>query len=237
MVFEDLGRISFEDALSVQTDTVARIASAEQQETIYLLEHPNVLTLGRAGRAENVLARKDWHGKRIDLVRTGRGGDVTYHGPGQLVGYPHLDLRTRGRDLGRYLRDLEETLIQTGAHFGVGAFRREGLTGVWTGKGKLASIGVGVRRWVTMHGFALNVNNDLRYFDLIHPCGIQNCPVTSLQELLGASLGLDKIKQVYEQKFRSVFDSKTGLGETRLHNAKVDGGRREKRCVDVRSGS
>ncbi len=205
MIFDDLGLISFSDALAVQADSMARIAANEQQETVYLLEHPSVFTVGRGGQLENVLTRRDWEGNSIELVRTSRGGDVTYHGPGQLVGYPHLDLRQRGRDVGRYLRDLEETLIRVGAHFGVTAFRRESLTGVWTRKGKLASIGVGVRRWITMHGFALNVNNDLRYFELIRPCGIPDCPMTSFKALLGGSLELDEVKEVYEREFRSVF--------------------------------
>ena len=205
MFFDDLGLIPFRDALAAQTDSVSRIAASEQQETVYLLEHPSVFTLGRAGQAENVLTKRDWEGRSLELLRTSRGGDVTYHGPGQLVGYPHLDLRQRGRDVGRYLRDLEETLIRTGAHFGVIAFRRKGLTGVWTHKGKLASIGVGVRRWITMHGFALNVNNDLRYFELIRPCGIPDCPVTSFKDLLGVSLELGEVKEVYEREFRSVF--------------------------------
>ena len=205
MIFDDLGLISFPDALATQAESMSRIAAGEQQETVYLLEHPSVFTLGRAGQPANVLTRKDWEGNSIELVRTSRGGDVTYHGPGQLVGYPHLDLRQRGRDVGRYLRDLEETLIRTGALFGVKAFRRKGLTGVWTQKGKLASIGVGVRRWITMHGFALNVNTDLRYFELIRPCGIPDCPVTSMKDLLGVSLELGEVKEVYEREFRSVF--------------------------------
>ncbi len=230
MIFDDLGLIPFSEALAVQADSLDRIAAHEQQETVYLLEHPSVFTMGRGGQLENVLTRRDWEGNSIELVRTSRGGDVTYHGPGQLVGYLHLDLRQRGRDVGQYLRDLEETLIRAGAHFGVTAFRRKGLTGVWTRKGKLASIGVGVRRWITMHGFALNVNNDLRYFELIRPCGIPDCPVTSFKDLLGVSLELDEVKEVYEREFRSVFVARDPWPlQVRDDDRRIE----DERCVDV----
>lgn len=181
------------------------IASGRQPETVFLLEHPHVFTIGRTGDNANLLASRDWRGDPIELVRINRGGDVTYHGPGQLVGYPVLDLRTRGRDVHRYLRDLEEVLIRTAADFGVRAHRREGLTGVWTDGGKLASIGVGVRRWITMHGFALNVRPDLRYFQLIHPCGIQDCPVTSLSELLDRPVQLSEAIPACRRRLREVF--------------------------------
>ena len=163
--------------------------------------------MGRAGKSENVISREDHTGKSIELVQTNRGGDVTYHGPGQLVGYPHLDLRERGRDVHRFLRDLEKSLIQTVAHFGVASFVKPGLTGVWTGTGKLASIGIGVSRWITKHGFALNVNTDLSYFELIHPCGILNCPVTSLSDLLGGPVDLREVKRVFQCSFEEVFES------------------------------
>ena len=206
MRFIDLGLISFQEGLRYQEKALQATLHRRQPETVYLLEHPHVFTMGRAGESENVLGREDHTGKSIELVQTNRGGDVTYHGPGQLVGYPHLDLRERGRDVHRFLRDLEKSLIQTVAHFGVAAFVKPGLTGVWTCTGKLASIGISVSRWITKHGFALNVNTDLSYFELIHPCGILNCPVTSLSDLLGGPVDLDEVKRVFQCSFEEVFE-------------------------------
>ncbi len=205
MLFVDLGALSFSEALARQEETVCQIAEFRRSETVYLLEHPHVFTVGRTGQAENLLTRRDWNGNAIELVRTNRGGDITYHGPGQLVGYIHLDLRVRERDVHRFLRELETSLIRTTSYFGIEAFRRDGLTGVWTEKGKLASIGVGVRRWVTMHGFALNVNTDLRYFQLINPCGLVECPVTSLTTLLSREVSLAEVKPVFQKAFQEVF--------------------------------
>lgn len=206
MRFIDLGLVSFHEALRKQEKTLEETLNHRQPETVYLLEHPHVFTLGRAGKLKNVLRREDRHGNPIELVRTNRGGDVTYHGPGQLVGYPHIDLRERGRDVHRFLRDLEKSLIQTAAHFGVKAFLRPGITGVWASQGKLASIGIGVRRWITTHGFALNVNTDLSYFQRINPCGIMNCPITSLSHLLGGPVALTEVKGVFQRSFQEVFD-------------------------------
>ncbi len=204
--FENLGMLAFDVAWEKQSQTVQVIARGLQEETVYILEHPGVFTLGRRGSAENLLTEKNFDGKPLNLVRINRGGDITYHGPGQLIGYPHLDLRRRGRDLYRYLRGLEECLIRTADSFGVEAFQRPGLTGVWTDKGKLASIGVGVRQWITMHGFALNVTTDLRYFRLINPCGMPECPVTSLQECLGVPVEMEQVGQVVEREFRKLFE-------------------------------
>lgn len=200
-----LERISFEAALERQEAILEAVASGSKPDTVLLLEHPHVFTIGRGGSSDNLLAGQDWMGSPIELIRLNRGGDVTYHGPGQLVGYPIIDLRRRGRDVHRYLRDLEKSLIETACHFGVEAFRREGLTGIWTKSGKLASIGVGVRRWTTMHGFALNVSTDLRYFDLIHPCGIPDCPVTSLSLLLGRTVPLEEVIPVAGNCLQAVF--------------------------------
>jgi lipoyl(octanoyl) transferase len=203
--FKNLGTVSYEEALKTQSMTVREIASGECQETVYLLEHPSVFTIGRRGVSSNLLANEDFDGNPLNTVRINRGGDITYHGPGQLVGYPHLDLRKRGRDLFRYLRGLEESLIGTASRFGVESFQREGLTGVWTDHGKLASIGVGVRQWVTMHGFALNISTDLRYFSLINPCGMPDCPVTSLMECCGEPIEMADVREVIEEEFRRVF--------------------------------
>lgn len=207
MIFVDLGVIPFRRALEKQEETVRHIAGDTEPETVYLLEHPHVFTVGRRGQSKNLLTPRDWEGNPIELIRINRGGDVTYHGPGQLVGYTHLDLRIRGGNVHRFLRDLEESLIRTVSQFGIEAFRRNGLTGVWTEKGKLASIGVGVRRWITMHGFALNVHPDLRYFQVINPCGMVKCPVTSLRDLLGHELDLAEVKPVFQKTFQAVFQT------------------------------
>jgi lipoyl(octanoyl) transferase len=214
VVFLDLGLIAYRDALKRQEEILAAIADGQCPETVQLLEHPHVFTLGRGGSDGNLLARSDWEGNPIDLVRISRGGDITYHGPGQLVGYPHLDLRQRERDVHTYLRNLEECLIRTASRFGVHSFRREGLTGVWTERGKLASIGVGVKRWITMHGFAFNVSTDLRYFQLIHPCGMVSCPVISLNALLGKPVAMPEVKAAFEAEFRELF---TLRGQAALH--------------------
>jgi len=205
MVFQDLGRIPFDQAFAIQEKTVAEIASGRRPEQVYLLEHPPVFTIGRSGSEENLLSAKDFQGRSIPLVRINRGGDITFHGPGQLVGYPHLDLNRRGRDIHRYLRDLEEALIRAVGRFDIDAYRKKRLTGVWSDLGKLASIGVGVRRWITMHGFALNVSTDLRYFRMIHPCGIEECPVTSLEQLLDQPVPMEEVRSAVIEEIRRVF--------------------------------
>ncbi len=205
MRFVDLGMIDFRKALQKQEETVCGIVRQHCPETVYLVEHPHVFTVGRTGNSENLLVERDWEGRVIELIRINRGGDITYHGPGQLVGYLHLDLRRRGCDVHGYLRGLEECLIRTIRRFGIRAFRRAHLTGVWTKKGKLASIGVGVRRWITMHGFALNLDPELRYFQLIHPCGVVNCPVTSFRAITGDPINVGDVKAVFRKNVRDVF--------------------------------
>jgi lipoyl(octanoyl) transferase len=205
--FIDLGLVAFSEVWDRQTETVRRIASGSLAETVYLVEHPHVFTIGRRGSMQNLIQSQDYEGNPIDVVRINRGGDVTYHGPGQLVVYPHLDLRRRERDLGHYLRSLEECVIRVAAHYEVRAYRRESLTGVWTDHGKLTSIGVGVRRWITMHGLALNVSTDLRYFKLINPCGIPECPMTSLEELLGRRAKMSDVKTILKTALVDVLDT------------------------------
>jgi lipoyl(octanoyl) transferase len=141
------------------------------------------------------------------VVETGRGGDVTFHGPGQLVGYPILDLNPDRRDVHRYVRDLEEVMIRTAAAFGIAATREPGLTGAWVGREKLAAIGVRIGRWITSHGFALNVATDLRHFGLIVPCGISDRGVTSLEQVLGRSVGMDEVEAAVTDAFLAVFDA------------------------------
>jgi len=202
-----LGLVPYADALALQERLVADRREGRVGDTLLLLEHPHVITLGTASRPEHVLLDAQERAVRdIELFETGRGGDVTYHGPGQLVGYPILDLKPDRKDLHRYLRDLEEVLIRVVAAFGHDAERVEGLTGVWTREGKVAALGVRVSSgWITSHGFALNVSTDLRYFGTIVPCGIADRQVTSLSRLAGRPLTLDEVRPVVVKHFRDVF--------------------------------
>ncbi len=207
MTTRDLGVVEFEAALAIQERLAAEVTAGMAPETLLLVEHPPVYTIGRGGRRENVLD------PGIRVIEINRGGDVTYHGPGQLVGYPIIDLGRRGRDLHCYLRFLEELLIEVAADFGVASRREPGRTGIWTDAGKLASIGIGVRRWVTMHGFALNVANDVTPFQRINPCGIVACPVISLSDLLGHPVSLDAVRQSVSGRFPSLLDARLPLRE------------------------
>lgn len=196
----DLGRIAYDECADLQGRLAAEVAAGRAEEALLLLEHPPVYTVGRSGTAASILD------PAVRTVAVNRGGDVTWHGPGQLVGYPVVDLGRRGRDLHCYLRFLEEVLIAVAADYGAAAWRVPGRTGVWTTRGKLASIGVGVRRWVTMHGFALNVTNDLAPFTRISPCGIVDCPVTTLERLCGRPVGLDDVKRSVAGIFEHLVD-------------------------------
>jgi lipoyl(octanoyl) transferase len=187
-----LGRLCYEDALALQDDLVARkLASPETPDTLLLLEHEPVYTIGRTPDRSSLRAAAQLP---HPVVQTNRGGQATYHGPGQLIGYPILDLKLRGQDLHRYLRTLEHLLIETAAAFGVPATRREGLTGVWVGERKLASLGVGVRRWIAMHGFALNVCGQLDGFSHITPCGIGGVEMTNLECERGATVTVEEVR-------------------------------------------
>lgn len=205
MIVRNLGTIDFLDAYSLQERLVAGVAAGTEPETLLLLEHPPVYTIGSGGREENVLDRS------IRAVRINRGGDVTWHGPGQLVGYPIVDLGRRRRDLHRYLRFLEEHLIAVAARFQVEAWRIPGRTGVWTEEGKLASIGVGVRRWVTMHGFALNVAPDLAGFGRINPCGFPDCPMTSLALERGDAVTMAAVREDAAELFGPMLEENLPL--------------------------
>ncbi len=189
-----LGRVAYADALELQAGLVKQRRAGEIPDTLLLLEHPHVITLGSGSHPEHVLLDADERAARgIELFETGRGGDVTYHGPGQLVGYPILDLKPDRQDLHRYLRDLEEALILVLAEFGLDAGRKDGLTGVWVDDRKLAAIGVRVSSgWITSHGFALNVATDLSYFGAIVPCGIRQHGVGSLSGELGRPVSLEE---------------------------------------------
>jgi lipoyl(octanoyl) transferase len=186
-----LGRVTFSDALALQEEIVARkSADATAPDELLLLEHEPVYTIGRTPDQSSL---RDPAGLPYPVVQTNRGGQATYHGPGQLVGYPILDLRVRGQDLHRYLRSLEEVLIALLGDYGIAAGRSAGQTGVWIGPRKIASIGVGVRRWISMHGFALNVGSDLAAFSAITPCGIAGVEMTSLSRECGREITVREV--------------------------------------------
>ena len=185
----------------------ARAQGVISDDLLLLVEHPDVITLGRGARESNVVAPDALLGEHgVEVHEVERGGDVTYHGPGQLVGYPVIDLNQHKKDLHWYLRQLEEVLIRTLAAFGVTGSRVQGYTGVWVGDRKIASIGVHVSRWVTWHGFALNVNTDLARFDLIIPCGIEAVQMTSLSRETNRACTLDEVSDELTRHFGDVFD-------------------------------
>jgi lipoyl(octanoyl) transferase len=204
-VVRQLGRMDYADALELQQRIVGERKRGSAPDHLLLLEHAHVITMGRNGRLQNVLANETVLGRAgISFYPTDRGGDVTYHGPGQLVGYPIVDLREWKRDVGAYVRAVEQVLIDTLAVFGIEGGRIAGLTGVWVDGRKVAAIGVHISRWVTSHGFALNVSTDLSYFQYIVPCGLTK-PVTSMREL-GVRATLDEVADVLTGRFGRVFD-------------------------------
>ena len=203
---EQHGLVDYAAALELQRERVAQRKAGTIPDTLILLEHPHVYTLGRNAREENMLVSEDFLASRgAQVFQTDRGGDVTYHGPGQLVGYPILDLTQHRRDISWYMRSLEEVFIRTARDFGIEAGRSEGAAGVWVGNNKLAAMGVHLSRWVTSHGFALNVNTDLRYFEWIVPCGLRDKGVTSLAKLLGHPVEMDDVVERVVEHFGGVF--------------------------------
>jgi lipoyl(octanoyl) transferase len=204
-----LGTLSYSDALDLQKRLVEQRKADEIPDQLLLLEHPPVITLGVKTRNDrsHVLASPgelETHG--VEIFETGRGGDVTYHGPGQLVGYPIVDLKPDRCDVHKYVRDLEEVLIRAAAAFGITAGRSPGQSGAWVGDEKLAAIGVRIARWVTSHGFALNVVTNLSHFDLIIPCGIAGKGVTSIEKLTGRSVAMAEVEDEVIAAFAGVFD-------------------------------
>lgn len=204
-----LGRVGYADGLAMQQALVEDRRAGRVDDLLLLLEHPHVLTLGvrgDRGRSHILAQPHTLTSLGVEVHETGRGGDITYHGPGQIVGYPILDLHPDRCDIHRYVRDLEDVLIRTAADFGVVASRVEGLTGVWVGRDKLAAIGVRVARWITSHGFAFNVTTDLDYFKLIVPCGIADRGVTSLSHLAGRQIDRADVEDRIVSHFAAVFD-------------------------------
>jgi lipoate-protein ligase B len=205
-----LGKVPYRKALEIQLKLLEMRTNGEIGDTLLLLEHPPTFTIGRRGNMGNLLAAKNYLSKSgIHFEVISRGGDITYHGPGQLVGYPIMDLNGMGRDVHKYLRNLEETIIVSLGDFGIRGRRIKGITGVWAKWHKIASIGVGVRRWVTYHGFALNVNTDLSYFDMIVPCGIENVKMTSIQRWLAKNEEIDmpETEESIIKAFSQVFNT------------------------------
>jgi lipoyl(octanoyl) transferase len=203
-----LGCIPYADALTLQRLLVEDRRAGRIDDLLLLLEHPHVLTLGVRGDGgrSHILATPEALGARgVEVHESGRGGDITYHGPGQIVGYPIMDLQPDRCDVHRFVRDIEEVLIRTASDYGVEAGRVEGLTGVWVGREKLAAIGVRISRWVTSHGFAFNVTTDLEYFNLIVPCGIADRSVTSLALLLGHPVDRAEVEDRIVAHFGDVF--------------------------------
>lgn len=201
LLITDLGLISWSDAYALQQRIVAARKAGAIDDVLLFCEHPHVLTFGRNASQKNLLASENvLRQKNVELRETNRGGDITYHGPGQIVGYPILNLDPIRRDVHWYVRALEEAMIRATADFGITAYRIPGKTGIWVQppgnipEEKLAAIGVHISRWVTSHGFAFNVSTDLRYFDLIIPCGIADRKATSLEKLLHRNVSLDEVK-------------------------------------------
>ena len=203
-----LGCVSYGEALDLQKTLVDERRAGCVPDLLLLLQHPPVITLGvRRGSRSHVIASDGqlaMHG--IEVHEAGRGGDVTYHGPGQIVGYPILDLRPDRCDVHRYVRDLEEVMIRVCADYAIAAHRVDGLTGAWVGTAKIGAIGVRISRWITSHGFAFNVNNRLEDFQLIVPCGIADRGVTSLRELLGKEVSIEDVEERFIRRFAEVFD-------------------------------
>lgn len=208
-----LGLLDYEDAVALQQELVEQRWEGEIPNTLLLLEHPPTITLGRGADSAHLLAdAAELAANGVHLAECARGGDVTWHGPGQLVGYAIVDLRERDRDVHRFLRDLEAMLIEVLAGFDVAGRTEAGRTGVWVGEGKIAAIGVAVRRWVTWHGFALNVSSDLAGFEAIVPCGLHDRGVTSLEQVLGRKVALDDVADRVAAEFVKRFSGGDGEG-------------------------
>jgi lipoyl(octanoyl) transferase len=214
-----LGRVDYGDALELQKTLVEDRRAGRIGDTLLLLEHPPVLTLGvkTRGKSTNIIASPEQLARAgVTVYETGRGGDVTYHGPGQLIGYPIFDLNPDRRDVHRYVRDIEEALIIALRRFGIEGGRVRELTGVWVGPSgreeKIAAIGVRISRWITSHGFALNVSTELDHFSLIVPCGIRDRGVTSIERVLGQKVSMSEVEEAVVAGVREVFNKGLTLG-------------------------
>jgi len=208
VLFCRLGTIDYAEAHRLQKELQSKRIRRELGDIVLLLEHPPVLTMGRSAKAQHVVAAPELLAARgVQVHEVGRGGDVTYHGPGQLVAYPIIDLKPDRKDVRKYVASLEETMIRTCTDFGLSAGRVEGLNGAWIGDRKVGAVGVRISRWVTMHGLALNVNSDLRHFEMIVPCGIQDKGVTSLSAELGRTVRVGDVFEPLAQHFTELYDA------------------------------
>jgi lipoyl(octanoyl) transferase len=204
-----LGLIGYQEALELQRELVEERRANRISDLLLLLQHPPVITLGvrtEIARTNVVATRERLAELGIEVHETGRGGDVTFHGPGQIVGYPILDLRPDRCDVHKYVRDLEEVMIRTCADYGISAGRIAGLTGTWIGAEKIGAIGIRISRWITSHGFAFNVRTELDHFKLIVPCGISDHGVTSLERVTGRTVALDEVEDALVRRFSEVFE-------------------------------
>ncbi|MDE3179796.1 MAG: lipoyl(octanoyl) transferase LipB [Acidobacteriota bacterium] len=223
---EKHGLVEYGRALELQRRRTAERKAGDIPDTLILLQHPHVYTLGRNGRRENILASSRHLARAgITVFETDRGGDVTYHGPGQLVGYPVIDLNRHRRDVRWYMRSLEEVFIRTAAEYGIQAVRIEGCTGVWVGNAKLVAMGVHISRWVTSHGFAFNVSTDLTYFSSIIPCGLRDKGVTSLEVSLARPVAMEDAMERVIRNFGRIFEMEMDqLGGDKLRGAVIPAG-------------
>ena len=217
----NLGVTDYKKALDFQFNLLEKRINNEINDTLILLEHPPTITVGRSGKKNNLLISDKYLSENgIEYYEITRGGDITFHGPGQVVCYPIIDLKNHTRDIHKYLRDLEEIIINTLGNYGIHGRRLEGLTGVWVKRSKIASIGVGIRRWVTYHGLAININTDLSFYDLIIPCGITDVKMTSVKAWKNYSkdIDIDSVKNTIVDNFISMYgfnptSSKENIGE------------------------
>jgi lipoyl(octanoyl) transferase len=216
LVIHRLGIVPYAEALELQRSLVEARKADRVPDTLLVLQHPHVVTIGvRKGGVGNIVATPDrLAALGVEVFEAGRGGDVSYHGPGQIVGYPILDLRPDRQDVHRYVRDLEEVMIRVAQTFGIRAARVAGLSGAWVGGDKIGAIGVRISRWVTSHGFAFNVNTDLSYFQLIVPCGISDRGVTSVQALTGRVQNLADVEDCVVEQFATVFERELAAEST-----------------------
>lgn len=208
MIFQDLGSSPYQKTWDLQKTLLSQRINNEIEDTVLLVEHEPVYTFGKNADENHLLQN---YPEDVKVFHIERGGDITFHGPGQLVGYPIIDLHNYKKSISWYMRSLENVIIKTLDQYDIEAERKEGLTGVWINDEKIAALGVRISRWVTMHGFALNVNTDLHYYDGIIPCGIFEYGLTSMQKILGEELEMDEVKQILIQQFENVFNQHQSL--------------------------
>jgi lipoate-protein ligase B len=204
----DLGSSGYKEVWDLQKELHGQRVEKRIPNTLILVEHKPVITMGKSGQDVNVLYPVEFLKKKgIEYYQIERGGDVTFHGPGQLVGYPIFNVKDGLAGIKPFINGIEDVIIRSLGDYNVAAYRKEKMIGVWTDKGKVCSIGVAVKRWVSYHGFALNINTDLSYFDLIVPCGLKNVEMTSMQEILGKEISMEKVKQSVIRNFSAIFKS------------------------------